>query len=60
MIHSNNGFSLRSRANHETERNHGRKHHKDGRKHERLGGEDEKRRTPNFSVLSPSMQAMKD
>jgi len=41
MIHSNNGFNLGSRANHETERNHGRKHHKDGWKHERLGGEDE-------------------
>jgi len=60
MIHSNNGFSLGSRANHEIERNHGRKHHKDDRKHERLGGEEEQQRTPNFSVLSPSMQAMKD
>jgi len=60
MIHRDNGFNLGSRANHGTERNHGRKHHKDGRKHERLGGEDEQRRTPNFSVLSPSMQAMKD
>jgi len=60
MIHRNNGFSLGSRANHETKRNHGQQHHKDGRKHERLGGEDEQRRTPNFYVLSPSMQAMKD